>query len=181
MLHPSQENARWNWDRETLVKAQGLLSALTTFQHIISFVIAKNTLHTVKGIAAKLQKNGRDIYEAYQMIDDVRSILKNMRTNVDNEFQDWFKEAKQIANKVGADIKVPRYAHRQQHRANAPADTPLQYFKLNVGIPFLDHIDQETSSRFCEENRPRRDLFLLVPTVVRKCSDLHSMINKLQF
>ena len=29
MLHPSQENARWNWDRETLVKAQGLLSALT--------------------------------------------------------------------------------------------------------------------------------------------------------
>ena len=84
MLHPSQENARWNWDRETLVKAQGLLSALTTFQHIVSFVIAKNTLHTVKGIAAKLQKNGRDIYEAYQMINDVRSILKTMRTNVDN-------------------------------------------------------------------------------------------------
>ena len=73
-----------------------------------------------------------------------------MRTNVDNEFQDWFKEAKQIATEVGADIKVPRYAHRQQHRANAPADTPLQYFKLNVGIPFLDHIDQEMNSRFCE-------------------------------
>ena len=48
------------------------------------------------------------------MIDDVRSILKNMRTNVDNEFQDWFKEAKQIANEVGAHIRVPRYAHRQQ-------------------------------------------------------------------
>ena len=61
MLHSPQENARWNWDSETLVKAQGLLSTLTTFQHIIPFVIAKNTLHTVKGIAAKLQKNGRDI------------------------------------------------------------------------------------------------------------------------
>ena len=115
------------------------------------------------------------------MIDDVRSILKEMGTNVDKEFQDWFKEAKQIANEVGADIKVPRYAHRQQHRANAPADTPLQYFKLNVGIPFLHHINQETSSRFCEENRPGRDLFLLVPTVVRKCSDLHSMNNNNNF
>ena len=41
------------------------------------------------------------------MIDDVRSILKEMGTNVDKEFQDWFKEAKQIANEVGADIKVP--------------------------------------------------------------------------
>ena len=71
MLHPSQENARWNWDGETLAKAQGLPSTLTTFQYIIPFVIAKNTLHTVKGIAAKLQKNGRDIYEACQMIDDV--------------------------------------------------------------------------------------------------------------
>ena len=73
MLHPSQENARWNWDREMLVKAQGLLSTLTTLQHIISFVISKNTLHTVKGIAAKLQKNGSDIYEAYQINDRQRS------------------------------------------------------------------------------------------------------------
>ena len=97
-----------------------------------------------------------------------------MPTNIDKEFQDWFKEAKQIANEVGAYIKVPHYAHHQQHCANAPPDTPLQYFKLNVGIPFLDHIDQETSSRFCEENRPRRDLFLLVPSVVCKCRVLHS-------
>ena len=55
------------------------------------------------------------------MIDDARSILKEIRTNVDkfqDWFQDWFKEAKQIANEVGADIKVPRCAHRQQHRAN---------------------------------------------------------------
>ena len=104
------------------------------------------------------------------MIDDVRNILKEMRTNVDKEFQDWFKEAKQIANEVGADIKVPCYAHHQQHRA--PADTPLQYFKLNVGIPFLDHIDQEMSGR---------DLFLLVPSVVRKCTDLHSIIISCSF
>ena len=181
MLHPSQGNARWNWDRETLVKTQGLLSTLTTFQHIISFIIDKNTLHTVKGIAAKLQKNGHDRYEAYQMINNVRSILKEMRTNIDKEFQDSFKEAKQIANEVGVDIKVPCYAHHQQTRANAPADTPLQYFKLNVGIPFLDHINQEMSSRFCEENRPGPDLFLLVPSVVCKWRDLHSMNNKLQF
>ena len=44
-------------------------------------------------------------------------------------------------------------------------------------------MDQEMSSRFCEENRPGRDLFLLVPSVVRKCTDLHvhSTSSKLQF
>ena len=68
------------------------------------------------------------------MIDDVRSTLKEMLTNIDKEFQDCYvKEAKQIANEIGAleDIKVPRYSACQQHRANAPADTPLQYFKLS--------------------------------------------------
>ena len=56
-----------------------------------SFIIAKNSLHTVKGLAANLKKNGPYIciFEAYQMIDDVRSILKEMRTNIDKEFQDW--------------------------------------------------------------------------------------------
>jgi len=66
----SKENIGWSWDRETLVKAQGLLSTLTSFQHIISFVIAKNALHTLKGIAVKLHKKGRDIFEAYQMVDE---------------------------------------------------------------------------------------------------------------
>ena len=141
MLHPSQENARWNWDREMFVKAQGLLSTLTTFQHIISFAI-ENTLHTVKGIAAKLQKNDRDIYEAYQMIDDVRSILKEMRTDIDKEFQDWFKEVKQIANEVGADIKIPRYAHCQEELAHSFAIVIMRSmsdFKYLNGIaPVID-------------------------------------------
>lgn len=44
-------------------------------------------------------------------------------------------------------------------------------------------MDQEMSSRVCEENRPGRDLFLLVRSVVRKCTDLHvhSTSSKLQF
>ena len=64
-----------------------------------------------------------------------------MCPNIDKEFQDWFKEPKKIVNEVGADIRVPRYSARQQHRPNTLAGTPVQYFKLNVGIPFLDHID----------------------------------------
>ena len=85
-----RENIGWNWDRETLTKAQGLLSTLITFQIVVSFVIAKNALHAVKGIAVKLQKKGRDIFEAYQMVDEVRGIIKEMRANIDEEFKEWF-------------------------------------------------------------------------------------------
>ena len=76
------------------------------------------------------------------MIDDVRSILKEMRTNIDKEFQDWFKEAKQIANKVGADIKIPRYAHCQEELAHSFAIVIMRSmsdFKYLNGIaPVID-------------------------------------------
>ena len=53
---------------------------------------------------------------------------------------------------------------------------------MAVGVPSLDHIDQKMIEfKVCKENRQGRDLFLLVPFVVRKCGDLHSMNNKLQF
>ena len=118
MLHPSQENNAWKWDGETLVRAQGLLSTLTTFQHIISFVNAKNTLHTVKGMAAKLQKNGVICMKLIKWSTTFDAFSKEMCTNIDKEFQKWFKEPKQIADEVGADIKVPCYSARQQHRPN---------------------------------------------------------------
>jgi len=104
-----------------------------------------------------------------------------MRVNVDKEFDEWFEEAKQIANQIGAEIKLPRYAVRQSHRANATADTPFKYFKINVCIPFLDHIEREMSARFSEENRPGRDLILLIPSVVRQCSDMGDMNTKLLY
>ena len=55
---------------------------------------------------------------------------KCLQTLTKNSKTVHVKEAKQIANEVGAleDMKVPGYSACEQHRANAPADTPLQYF-----------------------------------------------------
>ena len=62
MLHPHQHsqlgtNDTRDWDRDTLVKAQGMIAALTTFQNIAVFIITKNTLQIVKVLSAKLQKH----------------------------------------------------------------------------------------------------------------------------
>ena len=85
---------------------------------------------------------------------------KCLQTLTKNSKTVHVKEAKQIANEVGAleDIKVPRYSACQQHRANAPADTPLQYFKLSGSWrTFLGHIDQKTIEfKVCKETEPVR-------------------------
>lgn len=50
-----------NWDRESRIKAQGLLSTLLSSAFMMAFFIAKNVLDLVKPLAVKLQKRDLDI------------------------------------------------------------------------------------------------------------------------
>ena len=43
---------------------------------------------------------------------------------------------------------MPRTVNRQIRRANAPAATPEQYYKLNLTRVFLDHAIQQLDIRF---------------------------------
>ena len=59
---------------------------------------------------------------------------------MDEVFPQVYTEAVAKASEVGTEPRMPRVAGRQKHKENNPADTPEDYFKRNVAIPFLDHI-----------------------------------------
>ena len=46
----------WDWDRDTIVKAQEMKSALSSFHTISVFIITKNILGMVMSLAIKLQQ-----------------------------------------------------------------------------------------------------------------------------
>ena len=60
----------------------------------------------------------------------------------------WFKQACDFASKVDAPVWYPRVCAKQRHRENNPSDNASNYFKINISIPFLDHLIQELSTRF---------------------------------
>ena len=70
-----------------------------------------------------------------------------MRDNADVVFKRWYEYAVEISSDLGTEPSAPRTASRQQHRANAPNDTPEEYYRRGLFVPFLDHITQEMSSR----------------------------------
>lgn len=115
---------KWNWDRESLVKAEGLKYSLTSSTHITALVTMKNGLQPVKALSVKLQKRDNDIYRAYGHIDFVISEVQTMRSDIDAVWDEWYKEACAIADDVGATISTPRTTAVQRNRANVPADTP---------------------------------------------------------
>ena len=172
----------WKWDRETRVKAQGMLACLTAPQHIVFFCVAKDVLEVVKVPATKLQKKDQDIYQAYSLIDEVLYRTDSLRENVEEEFKDWFREAEQLAESLDVEIIILRLTGRQRHRANAPSSTLEDYYRKNVAIPFLDHLKEHMHARFSEEIRKANALFSRIPAnLLNMKAELRNLAAKLKF
>ena len=84
----------WNWDTETKTKAGGLLAYMMNFQNIVSFIVLKNCLHHLSGLASKLQKRDLDILDAYNKIDDVVADIQGIRDDVEKEYDVWYGASK---------------------------------------------------------------------------------------
>ena len=110
-----------DWDRDTKILAQGLLSRMESSEFIVAFVVAKNSLQPIKPLASKLQKRDLDIYYAYTLIDGCISQLTDIRSNMDTVFNEWFTEMSEISDIVDNPINIPRIATRQINRPNAPS------------------------------------------------------------
>ena len=54
------------------------------------------------------------------------------------------------------------------------------HYHVNVAVPFIDHLLEEMSSRFCEYNRAGPEIFSLVPSAVVKHDSLRNLAEKLQ-
>lgn len=169
----------WSWDRDTCTKANGLLSVITSFEFVVVFIVTKNGLHPLKGMAKKLQTNGLDVMEAYASIDGKVSAIAQMRHEVEKEFRDWYDMAESLVESVGGEVKMPRIAKRQVHRENIAAENPFDYYMRNLAIPFLDHLSQEMETRFTVENRAGSALFNLMPSASCKVTDIPALTEQL--
>ena len=125
----------FTWDRKTKTKAQGLLANLNIFGFIFIFLITKNSLGTLKSIAAKLQKKDQDVFQVYSMIDDTIKAVARVRSNIEEECHEWFEDASRLADKIGDTAPVLRVTGTQEHKNNAPSVNPESPYR--VKLPYL--------------------------------------------
>ena len=100
------------------------------------------------------------------MISEVTTTYKETRNGIDASFSHVFAQGETMAKKVGSQISMPRIVSRQTHRSNAEATCPLEYFKRNVAIPFLDHIIMCIEQQFSESAMIATSLLGLVPSIM---------------
>jgi len=115
------------------------------------------------------------------MIDDTVKAVARVRSNIEEECHEWFEDASRLADNIGATVSVPRITGRQEHRNNAPRVNPESHYRVNIAIPFIDHLLEEMSSRFSEDNRAGAEIFALVPSAMVKHDSLRNLAESCNF
>ena len=159
------EYGNWSWDTKTVTKARGFLFQLKSFEFLLAFNITMRLLSTLRSLTVKLQKTSNDILAAYELVSEVQMDLELLKINCEEEFHLWLDDVKILADKLDIAVAVPRINARQVHRDNIPADSPEEYYRRNLMIPFLDHITTELENRFGPIHQTKVKLLGLVPAL----------------
>jgi hypothetical protein len=95
-----------------------------------------------------LQKVDSDLFKATRSIEVVRGTLEGKRREAEISFADIWEKSTQLALEAETVLQTPRLSKRQQHRVNVPADSPEEYFRRALYIPFLDNLLSQLEERF---------------------------------
>ena len=96
--------------------------------------------HYLAHLAGITQRATVDMVDAQDMITEVGSLYCKERKDCGTNFSRIYNRSVSMVEKVITAAEMPRLISRQQHRSNAEAQTPREYFQRNVIIPLLDHI-----------------------------------------
>jgi len=102
-------------------------------------------MHT---LSQALQKADCDIVKACIDEKTCKKVIREQRE--DNTFGNFWGEIEALVDSVDVVIEKPRTAQRMVHWSTAGEidDTAMQYFKVNVFFPFIDHCLMQLDQRF---------------------------------
>ncbi|KAJ8038110.1 52 kDa repressor of the inhibitor of the protein kinase [Holothuria leucospilota] len=145
---------------DTATEAVGLLASITKYEFIISLNVVAHLLGYLKGISANLQGRQQDLASGFQQVKLVEERLRQIRNEeIVTKHNEMYNVSNQMSEAEGTVPAKPRTCGIQRHRSNAlPKPTTdevetsnyneiEQYYRVNLTIPFLDHLLKEFSSR----------------------------------
>jgi len=137
-------------DIETSSKAVQLGKTIITSDFVRSMVTASILFTQKLPLCKNLQSVNCDLTEAMEYVDTVLHDIHDMRNNMDTTFSKIFEKAKDLIKSVDSeeDIKIPRIVARQKHRTNVITNSPKEYYRITIAIPFFDDFIKQLQARF---------------------------------
>ena len=170
------------WPAEDKKNALAYLKILESFQFIFSLVTLQRTLLVyMKEAVVKLQGKKQDIVTGIALVQDCIKELKDLRSDIQNYSERIFQHSCRLAARSDVSVTVPRICQRQQHRMNQQSDSPEEYYKTTITIPFLDQLISDLSCRFDRHAKQAASLQGLLPTFITKSSSPSDIKDAVEF
>lgn len=167
-LETIKNNEERHWSSDSVRDASGLFHGTVAFEFINCLVIVSRMLEITRPLTKQLQSPKIDVVACQNEVNLLCTMLQRNRNEISELHQEWFEEAVEIAEKVGTTPSKPRTARSQQHRYNTPSDSPSEYYRRVISVPFLDHLITQIESRFTDENMKLLYVSYGLPTNVLK-------------
>lgn len=155
-------------DSETACKAVAFSASIKQSEFLISLEIVANLFSYSKMLSLILQSPKLELSKAFSHVKDVIDVISNIRENSLTEFKKYFKNASDMAALVGEEIKIPRICDRQITRPNIETTDPIEWYRITIFIPFVDHLISQLKTRFNEKLNKVMPLEGLIPTHIYK-------------
>ena len=119
-------------------------------------------ISTYKG---PLQERSLDIGRALKSVNLIQSSL-DCRANVEQSNHQCFERSAKICEPLDIEVKKPRMCGRQIMRDNVEAESPEDYFRKSISVPFLYCTLNEMKTRFTDLHARTALGLQLVPSVI---------------
>ena len=160
-LRPNNKNPRRNsnecreqcgnkWNAKTVTLATALHKKLAGFEFIIALKVVSKIIGFTRKAAVLLQKTEMNLAGVKSEIDTLREKCYAFRSNIDIEHGKLYKEVVDVGGKVKELPTMPRIVQTQIYRPNAPAQTPEDYYRINLTENFLAHLITSLNEKFEE-------------------------------
>lgn len=135
-------------DRETSSKASSILFSLKQGETLLSIHILAKVFSLSMPLSRQLQKEDIDLSISMELADNVMSAVCSLRTNAAEEFKIIYGDVEKKCESLGIIISIPRLAINRTNRLNISIESPEDYFRILIFIPFLDNFCEQLNDRF---------------------------------
>ena len=131
-----------------------------------ALVITSTSLNYLLALTCSLQSEAKDILQAVSEVSNLKTVLQDLRDNVDKYHDECFREIERMCTAVGTEPSLPRLCTGQTHCSNVPAQTPKEYYRHTITIPLLHHMLSEMDCRFNTHQQRAVTGLCLVPSIL---------------
>jgi hypothetical protein len=135
-------------DAKSSATASALCNAVKKPSFLVALAVADTLMSYLVSPSHYLQTVNLNISQALASVQAARENFVHLRNEATDAFGNIFEKASKMAEEWDVELAIPRRVGRQTHRDNVEANSPEEYYRRTLFLPFLDFLIKELGSRF---------------------------------